>query len=115
VPHGILRVFNTILYENKFRNPQIFQQTISFFPEQFTLVDDQSIVDEEGIKLSKTIDILDIRETFGKQGRHSGLTPGNNFFHRHHFSPKITYFILCDCIETNFFNFESINSKIGSW
>jgi hypothetical protein len=29
VPHGILGVFNTILYENEFQNPQIFQQTIS--------------------------------------------------------------------------------------
>jgi hypothetical protein len=25
VPHGILRVFSTILYENEFQNPQIFQ------------------------------------------------------------------------------------------
>jgi hypothetical protein len=38
VPHKILRVFNTILYENEFQNPQIFQQTISLFPEQSTLV-----------------------------------------------------------------------------
>jgi hypothetical protein len=37
VPDGILRVSNTILYENKFQNPQIFQQTISLFPEQSTL------------------------------------------------------------------------------
>jgi hypothetical protein len=37
VPHGILRVFNTTLYENEFQNPQIFQQTISPFPEQSTL------------------------------------------------------------------------------
>jgi hypothetical protein len=37
VPHGILRVFNTILYENEFKNPQIFQQTISLFPEHSTL------------------------------------------------------------------------------
>jgi hypothetical protein len=37
VPHGILRVFNTILYENEFQNPQIFQQTISLFPEHSTL------------------------------------------------------------------------------
>jgi hypothetical protein len=37
VPHGILHVFNTILYENEFQNPQIFQQTISLFPEQPTL------------------------------------------------------------------------------
>jgi hypothetical protein len=35
---GILHVFNTILYENEFQNPQIFQQTISLFPEQSTLV-----------------------------------------------------------------------------
>jgi hypothetical protein len=28
---------NSILYENKFQNPQIFQQTISLFPEQSTL------------------------------------------------------------------------------
>jgi hypothetical protein len=33
----ILRVSNTILYENEFQNPQIFQQTISLFPEQSTL------------------------------------------------------------------------------
>jgi hypothetical protein len=38
LPHGILRVFNTILYENEFQNPQIFQQTISLFLEQSTLV-----------------------------------------------------------------------------
>jgi hypothetical protein len=31
-------VFNTILYENEFQNPQIFQQTFSLFPEQSTLV-----------------------------------------------------------------------------
>jgi hypothetical protein len=37
VPNGILHVFNTILYENEFENPQIFQQTISLFPEQSTL------------------------------------------------------------------------------
>jgi hypothetical protein len=38
---GILRVKNTILYENEFHNPQIFQQTISLFPEHSTLgVDD---------------------------------------------------------------------------
>jgi hypothetical protein len=28
---------NTILYENEFQNPQIFQQTISLFPEHSTL------------------------------------------------------------------------------
>jgi hypothetical protein len=38
LPHGILHVFNTILYENLFQNPQIFQQTISLFPEQSTLL-----------------------------------------------------------------------------
>jgi hypothetical protein len=34
VPHGILHVYNPILYENEFQNPQIFQQTIMsvFFP-----------------------------------------------------------------------------------
>jgi hypothetical protein len=37
LPHGILHVFNAILYENKFQKPQIFQQTISLFPEQSTL------------------------------------------------------------------------------
>jgi hypothetical protein len=31
VPHGIFKVFNTILYENEFQNPQTFQQgTIKF-------------------------------------------------------------------------------------
>jgi hypothetical protein len=38
LPHGILRVFNTILYENEFQNPQMFQQTISLFPEHSTLI-----------------------------------------------------------------------------
>jgi hypothetical protein len=33
----MLRVFNTNLYENEFQNPQIFQQTISHFPEHSTL------------------------------------------------------------------------------
>jgi hypothetical protein len=28
VPHGILRVFNTILYENEFQNPQILMDTL---------------------------------------------------------------------------------------
>jgi hypothetical protein len=37
LPHGLLRVFNTILFKNEFQNPQIFQQTISHFPEQSTL------------------------------------------------------------------------------
>jgi hypothetical protein len=37
LPRVILRVFNTILYENEFQNPQIFQQTISLFPEHSTL------------------------------------------------------------------------------
>jgi hypothetical protein len=35
--YGILHVFNIILYENEFQNPQIFQQNISIFPEQSTL------------------------------------------------------------------------------
>jgi hypothetical protein len=35
--YGILRVFKTILYENELQNPQIFQQTISLFPEHSTL------------------------------------------------------------------------------
>jgi hypothetical protein len=30
---------NTILYENDFQNPQLFQQTIRHFPEQSTLVE----------------------------------------------------------------------------
>jgi hypothetical protein len=38
LPRGILEVFNIILYENEFQNPQIFQQTISLFPEPSTLV-----------------------------------------------------------------------------
>jgi hypothetical protein len=37
VPRGILGVFNTILYENEIQNPQIFQQTISPFPEHSSL------------------------------------------------------------------------------
>jgi hypothetical protein len=37
VPHRILRVFNTNLYENEFQNPQIYQHTISLFPEHSTL------------------------------------------------------------------------------
>jgi hypothetical protein len=37
LPHGILHVFNAILYETEFQNPKIFQQTISHFPEQSTL------------------------------------------------------------------------------
>jgi hypothetical protein len=36
--HNYMGVFkNTILYENEIQNPQIFQQTISLFPEQLTL------------------------------------------------------------------------------
>jgi hypothetical protein len=30
VPHGILRVLNTILYENDFQNPQNFHQRVRF-------------------------------------------------------------------------------------
>jgi hypothetical protein len=28
VPHGIIRVFNTILYENELQNPQILMDTL---------------------------------------------------------------------------------------
>jgi hypothetical protein len=38
VPHGILRIFNTILYKNKFQNPQIFRRTHGLFPEQSAIV-----------------------------------------------------------------------------
>jgi hypothetical protein len=27
VPHGIIKVFNTILYQNEFQNPQILMDT----------------------------------------------------------------------------------------
>jgi hypothetical protein len=37
VPHGILRVFNTILYENEFQNHQIFHLHVRFSPERSTL------------------------------------------------------------------------------
>jgi hypothetical protein len=40
LPHGILGVFNTILYENEFQNPQIFQKTFSraiYFIYYFTI------------------------------------------------------------------------------
>jgi hypothetical protein len=37
VPHGILRVFNTILYENEFQNPQNFHLHVRFSPERSTL------------------------------------------------------------------------------
>jgi hypothetical protein len=39
-----LGLFNTILYENEFQNPQIFQQTISLFPEHSTLAAAQTRV-----------------------------------------------------------------------
>jgi hypothetical protein len=55
--HGIIHVFNTILYENEFQNPQ--QQTISLFPEHSTLnrhcnvrIDIGIRADELGIKQS---------------------------------------------------------------
>jgi hypothetical protein len=38
MPHGFIEVFNNILYENEFQNPQNFLQTISLFPEQSTFV-----------------------------------------------------------------------------
>jgi hypothetical protein len=34
MPHGILEVFNAILYENEFQNPQIFHQHVRFSPER---------------------------------------------------------------------------------
>jgi hypothetical protein len=36
-PYSWATVSNSILYENEFQNPQIFQQTISLFPKQSTL------------------------------------------------------------------------------
>jgi hypothetical protein len=36
--YGILLVFNTILYENEFQNPQVFHQHLRFSPELSTLV-----------------------------------------------------------------------------
>jgi hypothetical protein len=38
VPREILRVFNTILYENEFQNPELFPTQVSLSPEQSTLV-----------------------------------------------------------------------------
>jgi hypothetical protein len=38
VPHGILRVINTILYENEFQNPQVFHLHVRFSPERSTVV-----------------------------------------------------------------------------
>jgi hypothetical protein len=37
VPHGILRVINTILYGNEFQNPQNFHLHVRFSPERSTL------------------------------------------------------------------------------
>jgi hypothetical protein len=37
VPHWILEVFNAILYENEFQNPQIFHQRVRVSPERTTL------------------------------------------------------------------------------
>jgi hypothetical protein len=37
VPHEILRVCNTILYENVFQNPELFGTQVSLSPEQSTL------------------------------------------------------------------------------
>jgi hypothetical protein len=37
VPREILRVFNTILYENEFQNPELFPTQVSLSPEQSTL------------------------------------------------------------------------------
>jgi hypothetical protein len=38
VPRGILRAIYTIFYDIEFQNHQIFQQTISLFREQSTVV-----------------------------------------------------------------------------
>jgi hypothetical protein len=38
VPHGILRVFDTILYENEFQNRAILTTQVSLSTEQSTLV-----------------------------------------------------------------------------
>jgi hypothetical protein len=43
MPHGILGIFNNILYKNKFQNPQIFRRTHGPFPEQSTLVMESSL------------------------------------------------------------------------
>jgi hypothetical protein len=37
MPHGILRVFNTILYENVFQNPKLFPTQVSLSLKQSTL------------------------------------------------------------------------------
>jgi hypothetical protein len=37
VPHGILRVFNPILYKSDYQNPQIFQQTIKLLYRYITV------------------------------------------------------------------------------
>jgi hypothetical protein len=37
VPHGILRVFNTILYKNEFQTPKLFPTQVSLSPEHSTL------------------------------------------------------------------------------
>jgi hypothetical protein len=37
VPHEILRVYNTILYENVFQNPELFRTQVSLSTEQSTL------------------------------------------------------------------------------
>jgi hypothetical protein len=36
VTHGILQVFNTILYKNEFQNPQSFHQPVTFSPKRST-------------------------------------------------------------------------------
>jgi hypothetical protein len=37
VPHGILHVLNTILYENEFQNPQILMDTLEITKSCLTL------------------------------------------------------------------------------
>jgi hypothetical protein len=55
VPHRILRVFNTILHENEFQNPQIFQHTISLVPEQSTLATACNMLASYGRKQNRRI------------------------------------------------------------
>jgi hypothetical protein len=33
----LIFVLHTILYKNEFQNPQVFQQIISFFPEEIAI------------------------------------------------------------------------------
>jgi hypothetical protein len=62
LPRGIFHVFNTILFKNEFQNPQIFQQTISLFPEQSTIA--LRARGKCGGHVSKTIESLIFLEFF---------------------------------------------------